>query len=193
MAFEHGMFTLTQDAEQIVSTLREARIEFEIIGGLAVNTHIFQLDPSRMFVTRDVDLLVRRSDLEEIVRVAEAHGYTARKIVGGFMLIRPNQKVAEAVHMIFAGEHSKSTQIFPHPALHPQESELFGVRIPVAPMRDLLLMKLNANRIKDLTHLQVLDESGLITPELVAGLPPVLRQRLEAAREQFALEAPDVE
>jgi hypothetical protein len=41
-------------------------------------------------VTRDVDLLVRRSDLQRIAEAAEPLGYHAKKMMGGYALIRPD-------------------------------------------------------------------------------------------------------
>jgi hypothetical protein len=65
--------------------------------------------------------------------------------------------------------------------------------IPVAPLKDLLQMKLNSLRPKDLIHLEVLDEAGLITPTLERGLPQALQERLKEARQQIAENKPDVE
>lgn len=49
-------------------------------------------------------------------------------------------------------------------------------------------MNLNSFRPKDETHLQVLDECGSITPEVEAGLPGVLRERLVEARSRYDVE-----
>jgi len=95
--------------------------------------------------------------------------------------------------LIFAGEKSKSTQPVPHPDLHPEDKHLFGIAIPVAPLKDLILMKLNSLRPKDLIHIEVLDEAGLITPAVEQGLSPVLQVRLKEARKQIAENKPDVE
>ena len=111
--------------------------------------------------------------------------------MGGFMLIRPGQEVAEAVHLIFVGERSKSTQPLPNPALHPEEKHLpqFGLSIPVARVQDLVQMKLNSFRPKDETHLETLDKCGLITPAIEAELPEALQERLAQARSRYDEEA----
>src|SRR5205823_4210879 len=96
----------------------------------------------------------------------ESVGYRAKKMMGGYMLIRPDQHSAEAVHVLFVGEKSKSTQPFPHPQLDPEEKHLFGIHIPVAPLSDLLRMKLNSLGPKDLIDIETLDEVGLITGAL---------------------------
>lgn len=192
--FETGMYSLMSDVERIVKLLREANVSFELIGGMAVNVHLVAAgERSRTFVTRDVDILVQRNELDAIVQAAEAGDYEAKKIIGGYMLIRPDQKPAEAVHMVFAGEKSKSTQPVPHPQLQPEEKLAFDFAVPVAPLSDLVLMKLNSMRAKDLVHLEILDDAELITPAIERGLPAVLQERLSEARRQFAENKPDVE
>src|SRR5438270_13741562 len=106
LIFEAGMYSLSNDLEQIVTALREAGVRFEVVGGVAVNAHIFSLQRSRSFVTRDIDLLVYRSDLQRVAKAAEPLGYRAKKMMGGYTLIRPEQDVAEAIHLLFVGEKS---------------------------------------------------------------------------------------
>lgn len=187
------MYSLINDLERIVKALRDAGVEFEVVGGVAVNAHILELHRSRSFVPRDIDLLVHRSDLQRIRVAAAARGYQATKTLGEYALIRPEQDLAEAVHLIFVGERSKSTQPLPHPALHPEDKHLFGITVPVAPLADLLQMKLNSLCPKDLIHLETLDEAGLITSTLEGGLPLALQERLREARQQIAENKPDVE
>jgi len=193
LIFESGMYSLVNDLESIVKALQHAGVRFEVVGGVAVNAHILALHRSRSFVTRDIDLLVNRSDLQRIADAAESLGYHERKMMGGYTLIRPEQELAEAIHLIFAGERSKSTQPLPHPALNPEDKHLFGLTIPVAPLTDLLQMKLSSLRPKDIIHLETLDEVGLITPVVERGLSPTLRERLQEARKQIAENKPDVE
>ncbi|MGH7194654.1 MAG: hypothetical protein ACREJM_14140, partial [Candidatus Saccharimonadales bacterium] len=77
--FETAMYHLIDELSQIVKVLTEANVPFAVIGGMAVNAHLVSCrQGSRAFVTRDIDLLVERSDLSNIVHAAEAAGYTAR-------------------------------------------------------------------------------------------------------------------
>lgn len=193
LVFESGMYSLVNDLDGIVKALIEAGVLFEVVGGVAVNAHILAHHRSRSFVTRDIDLLVRRSDLERISKAAETLGYRARKMMGGYMLIRPDQEAGEAIHLLFVGEKSKSTQPYANPELHPVEIQLFGITVPIASLSDLLHMKLNAMRPKDLTHIEILDEVGLITGNLERELPEVLRERLAEARRIIVESKPDVE
>lgn len=164
LLFESAMYNLVDELDQIAKVLTQAEVPFAVIGGMAVNAHLVSSQQaSRAFVTRDIHLLVERSNLPTIVRAAEAAGYTARKIMGGYMLIRPGQQPGEAVHLVFAGEKSRSDNLLPHPAVRAENKQLFGIVVPVAALADLVRMKLNSFRAKDLVHLQTLDSSGLIT------------------------------
>jgi hypothetical protein len=82
--------------------------------------------------------------------------------MGGFILLRPGQQAAEAVHLIFVGEKSRSTHPLAYPPIRPESKEVLGIAIPVAALSDLVQMKLNSFRAKDLVHLEILDASGLI-------------------------------
>lgn len=188
LLFEQGMNSLMDDLERIITVFRKAGIPFEVIGGVAVNAHIPEVERSRAFVRRHVDLLVERHDLQDIVSAAQGAGYTGRKIMGGFMLIRPGQEPAEAVHLLFAGEKTRSSHPLPNPTLDPEERRLpeFGLSVPVATLRDLIQMKLNWGRPNDEAHLQILDKCGLITPAIESDLPELLRERLREARSRFS-------
>ena len=106
---------------------------------------------------------------------------------------RREQDLGEAVHFVFAGQKSKSTQLLPHPALRPESKRLFGVTVPVAPLMDLIQMALSSLHPNDIIHLETLDEVGLITPAIERELLPVLRSRLAEARRQIADSKPDVD
>jgi hypothetical protein len=193
LIFEAGMYSLSNGLEQIVKALRNAGVQFEIVGGVAVNAHIFMSHRGHSFVTRDIGVLIHRHDLERVAETAESLGYRAKKMMGGYALIRPGQSLADSVHLIFVGERSQTTQPLPHPELQPEEKHLLGIDIPVAPLRDLLRMKLNSLRPKDLVHIEILDDVGLITLALERELPDALRARLREAREQIAAGKPDIE
>jgi hypothetical protein len=69
----------------------------------------------------------------------------------------------------------------PEPVPPPRDfRRLRGIRL--IPLADLVRMKLTSFRAKDEAHLKDLDEAGLITPEIEAGLSPVLCERLSRTR-----------
>ena len=50
--------------------------------------------------------------------------------------------------------------------------------VRLVPLADLIRMKLTSFRLRDQMHIKDLEEAGLITPEIEAGLPAALRERL---------------
>ncbi len=72
-----------------------------------------------------------------------------------------------AVHLVFTGEKVRPEYLQAAPELASYRS-IQGLR--VIPLSDLVRMKLTSFRAKDEAHLKDLDEAGLITPEIEAGL-----------------------
>ena len=187
--FEFGMYSLYEDLQNLLLVFKAAGVPFEIIGGVAVNAHLVAASAEdTMFVTRDVDVLIRREDLAVLRAAAVSMGYEPKRRTGGYALLLPNRTLKQAVRLLFVGEKSRSTYPVTTPGLNPVSRQLFGIQLPVAPVVDLLITKLNSLRTKDLVHLEVLDQAGLITPEIEQLLPVVLRERLQSARAQFETE-----
>jgi hypothetical protein len=86
-----------------------------------------------------------------------------------------------AIHLVFAGEKVRPDYSEPVPQLGPCR-QIRGLRL--IPLGDLIRMKLTSFRAKDETHLKDLDEAGVITPEIEAGLPPSLLERLTQVRKR---------
>jgi len=182
LVFEERLFNLVGILYKITDPLAAANIPHEVIGGLAVLIHVEEADPAHSVLTRDVDLLIRRSDLERVIAVAESQGFRFRHAAGLDMLLHGG-KAANAVHLLFTGEKVKPSQVIPNPELSPERKMIQGREVAVVPVADLLRMKLSANRDKDRVHIRSLDAAGLITPEIERGLPVVLQAKLQHVRE----------
>jgi hypothetical protein len=185
LVFEGGMYSLISELERLLGVFRKASIPYEIVGGVAVNAHILEAHRSRSFVTRDIDVLMTQDDLSALVSFAEGAGYQARKIMGGHALILPGQDLKEAVHILFAGKKPRSSYPVPNPAIRPEEKQIYGITLPVAPVEDLVIMKLNSLRDKDKVQLQILDQTSLITDNIYRCLPETLQSRLRQLRTQW--------
>ena len=85
-----------------------------------------------------------------------------------------------AVHLIFVREKVRSDYLVPVPGFAP--AAVFRSRLLVAPVADLVTMKLTSFRLKDRVHIQDLDAAGLITADIEEQLPELLRQRLREVR-----------
>jgi hypothetical protein len=90
-----------------------------------------------------------------------------------------NPGARSAVPAIFVGEKVRPEDLEPVPAGEPMRTK---GGILIAPVADLVRMKLTSFRLKDKVHIQDLDGVGLITPEIEQGLSEPLRQRLAEVR-----------
>lgn len=182
LVFEERLFKLVGILQKIAHPLAAANVPYEVIGGLAVLIHVERADPAHSVLTRDVDIMIRRSDLDRVIAVAEEQGFKFRHVAGVDMLLYGG-KALNAIHLLFAEEKVKPSQAVPNPPLFPERKEVKGEEVYVMPVADLVRMKLSANRDKDRVHIRSLDAAGLITAEIERQLPEPLRGRLQQVRE----------
>lgn len=182
LVFEERLFNLVGILQKIIDPLTAANIPHEVVGGLAVIIHVEEADPTHSMLTRDVDILIGRSDPEQVIAVAESQGFRFRHAAGEDMLLY-GDKAVNAVHLRFCGEKAKPSQMVPNPALSPERKMVKGQQVWVIPVAELVRMKLSANRDKDRVHIRSLDAASLITPDIERGLSPSLQARLQQVRE----------
>ena len=109
-------------------------------------------DQSAVRFTQDVDLLIRRSDLEAAKKALAPAGFVYRHSARIDMFLDgPNAKARDSVHVIFAGEKIRPEYALPAPDVTDAEaSEAFRV----LQLDALVRMKLTSFRDKDRTHLR---------------------------------------
>ena len=184
LMFEERLFDLVGVLHKITDALAAENIPHELIGGLAVLIHVEEVDPAQTALTRDVDLMVRRSDLERIKEAAAKNGFRFRYAAGVDMLLYGSAECAKnGVRLIFSGEKARPNQATPNPPIHPEKKVIHGREVLVVPVADLVRMKLSSYRDKDRVHIRSMDAAGLITREVEKGLPDELRSRLQPIRE----------
>jgi len=167
--------------ERLHSALTNAGVEYRVIGGMAVFFQVSARDADAARLTRDVDIAVDRADLDRIAKAAESFGFRHRHVAGIDMLVNAEApKAKSAVHLVFIREKVRPTDLSPIPDFSAPTKTVEGFLL--APVPDLVRMKLTSFRIKDKAHIIDMDTVGLITPEIEAGLPDVLRERLEQVR-----------
>ena len=181
--FEERLFALVGTLERIAKPLAAEKIPYELIGGGAVMVQVNRVEPSAVRNTKDLDIMVHRSDLDRIKEVAQRSGFTFRHTAGLDMLLPAGETQARnAVHLVFSGERVRSNQVVPNPPLRPEHVSVHGVEVAVIPVFDLVQMKLSNNRDIDRVHVRDLDSVGLVTAEVQRALPPALQVRLEEIR-----------
>ena len=175
------MEQLFEVLRRVTTALREARIEHRVVGGVAVFLHVSERDPLAARVTRDIDLAVERRDLDKIAAAARPFGFEYRHSAGVDMLLdaeRPDAR--SAVHLVLVNEKVRARDFEAIPDFSPPVEAEEGILL--APVRDLVRMKLVSYRLKDRVHIQDLDRAGLISAEIEGDLPSELRARLDEIR-----------
>jgi hypothetical protein len=179
-AYDVHVEQLFDRVRQLHQILKAAGVPYRIVGGLAVFIHVSERNPLRARLTSDVDAAIRREDLPAVVAAADKAGWLHRHVAGVDMLVDAEQpKARSAVHFVFLNEKVRPDYLEAVPE-SPPETTREGVLL--APVADLVHMKLTSYRLKDRVHIQDMDAVGLITPEIEAELPDLLRARLEEVR-----------
>lgn len=157
--------------------LDAAGVPYAVAGGNAVAEWVGRIDEEAVRNTRDVDLLVRRSDLPAARAALEAVGFVYHQVLNVATFIDgPQGKPSGGVHLLFAGERVRHGDAYPLPDL--DESER-AVRFQVASLEALVRMKLIAWRRKDQVHLLDLIGVGLLDASWPARFPRPLGDRLQ--------------
>lgn len=165
-----------QRLHRAAQALEAGGVPYAIVGGNAVAAWVAKVDEGSMRTTRDVDVLIRRDDLERAKAAMDAAGFEYAFTYGVHLFYeRPDGKPSEGVHLLFAGEKVKSTDEVPAPEL--TESER-GAAFQVLGLEALVRMKLVAFRRKDQVHLQDMVRLGLIDAAWPDRFPEPLAARL---------------
>lgn len=167
------------------SALTRAEIPYRVIGGLGVFLQVSAKDPLAARLTRDVDVAIDRKDLKRIAEAVQRHGFRYRHDARGDLLVDATQpKARSAVHFVFVREKVRPDYLEAVPDFSKPTVTEEGILL--ASVADLIRMKLTSLRLKDKVHLMDMDSVGLITSEIGAELPEILRGRLDAVPKEEA-------
>jgi len=163
-------------ARRVAAALNAAGIRHVLVGDNAVAAWVARVDIEAVRNTKDVDLLIRREDLERAVEAAESVGFVHQNVAGvDLFLDGPEGSVRSAVHVVFAGEKVHPDYLLPAPDVTESET---GPEFAVATLEALVRMKLTSFRLKDKVHLLDLLEVGLIDESWCERVPVELGARL---------------
>ena len=157
--------------------LDEGGVDYAIAGGNAVAAWVSQVDEAAVRNTRDVDILIRRSDLARVTKTLEDVGFVYRHAASVDMFLDgPDASVRESIHLIFAGEKVREHEIAPNPDV---TEVVRAENYTILSLDALVRIKLTDYRDKDRTHLRDLIDVGLIDQTWVARFPQELGARLQ--------------
>jgi hypothetical protein len=157
--------------------LEQAGIPYAVAGGNAVAAWVSEVDEAAVRNTQDVDILLRRADLDHAKQALGAAGFIYRHSRGLDMFLDgPDAKARDAVHVVFAGEKVKQDSLTPSPDV--EESKATAT-CRILNLDALVQMKLTSFRRKDQVHLLDMVDVGLIDQSWVERLPLELGSRLQ--------------
>jgi hypothetical protein len=181
---ERAVEKVRQRLLRAAAALEAGGVPYAVIGGNAVMAWVEQVDESAVRFTQDVDIVLRRVDIDRAEQALAAAGFVRRRVAGIEMFLDgPGAKARDAVHVIFAGERVRPDDLSAAPDVTASES---FQAYRVLTLEALVQMKLTSFRRKDQVHLLDMLGVGLIDATWPARYPPAL-----AARLQHLIDTPD--
>lgn len=115
---ERAVANVRERLLRTTAALNQIGIPFAVCGGNVVASWVATIDEGAVRNTRDVDLLVRRSDLASITAALEKSGFVFGTVLD-VALFRdgPEGKPSEAIHLLFAGEKTRPDHLWPAPEI----------------------------------------------------------------------------
>ena len=151
--------------KRTTAILEAAKIPYAVVGGNAVAAWVAKVDVAAIRNTQDVDILLRRADLDAAKVAMEAAGFIYRHVKSIDMFLDgPDAKARDAVHVIFAGEKVRPDALAPSAEINECEvstTEHSG-EFTVVSLEALVRMKLTSFRRKDQVHLLDMIDVGLV-------------------------------
>ncbi len=178
-----GIEIVKDRLRRAVHALDTAGVRYAVIGGNAVAAWVSRVDDSVVRNTRDVDLLLDRTDFGRAAVAMEAAGFVHKSasVLGTagrieMFLDGPQAKARDAVHVIFAGERVTEDSLLPSPGVDEIDAGASDFRL--IDLGALVRMKLISYRDKDRVHLRDMIEIGQIDETWIERVPPELRLRM---------------
>ena len=171
-------------AEKVKERLRRAAraldvagVPYAVAGGNAVAEWVARVDEDAVRNTKDVDLLIRRSDFPAVQAALEGAGFVYDHLWDEDIFVDgPNGRPSAGVRLLFAGEPVKGGDEHVSPDI--AESER-AAEFQVVSLEAIVRMKLIAWRLKDRVHLLDLIGVGQIDATWPARFTPPLGDRLQ--------------
>src|SRR3989440_8064194 len=156
------------------AALNQAGVPYAVVGGNAVASWVATVDEGAVRNTRDIDILVRRSDLATITAALERAGFVRDEVLEVIVFRDGTQgKPSEGVHLLFAGEKTRPDHLLPAPEIQ-TVGDPGNFRVIV--LESLVVMKLMSNRRKDQVHVQDMIGVGLSDASWLTKLQPELAE-----------------
>ncbi|HMN40072.1 MAG TPA: hypothetical protein PKE29_04450 [Phycisphaerales bacterium] len=183
---QHAMAVnrVEQRLRRVTAALDAASVPYAVVGGNAVAAWVSTIDPAAARTTKDVDLLVDRSQVDPVTRTLGGLGFRREDLRDLVVFLDPDEPSRRSgVHLVWAGERIRPSNPVVSPTVDESVRSPEGFRVVTLPA--LVRMKLTSFRPIDQAHLEDMLELGLIDAAVRAALPHELLGRLaqiESAR-----------
>ena len=178
-----GIENVRKRLVKAANALASLDVRYAVVGGNAVAAWVSRVDATAVRNTRDVDILLRREDMDRAKSALEAAGFIHRRVASlgkaaamDVFLDGPDAKVRDAIHILWAGEKPVPDALEATPELGHTET---GDGFDLIPLEDLVRMKLISFRDKDRMHLRDLALVGLVDVTWPLRFSPALAERLQ--------------
>ncbi len=174
---ERAVENVKNRLKRVTGALNAANVPYAVIGGNAVQHWVAQVDESVVRNTRDVDIILNRSDLPKAIHTLECVGFVFRQAAGVSMFLDgPNAKARDAVHVVFAGE--KVREAYSEPVPNIEEFAMMDEARTLT-LDALVRMKLTSFRDKDRVHIRDMISIGMIDETWLSRFSTELQTRLK--------------
>jgi len=160
------------------AALEAAGVPYAVADGNAVAAWVSRVDEAAVRNTQDVDIVLRRADLDRAGEAMEQAGFIYRHAASIDMFLDgEGAKARDAVHVVFANEKVREEYVTTVPDVDESEA---GDKFRVLTLEALVRMKLTSYRRKDQVHLLDFIDVQLIDQTWCQRLPGELAARLQA-------------
>lgn len=174
---ERAVEKIRDRLERVTQALEDAKIDYAVVGGNAVQVWVAQVDETAVRNTRDVDILLRRKDLPQAIDALARAGFTFQEVAGVAMFLDgPDATPRDAVHVVFSGEKVREGYALAAPDVSQYK---YVKKFRAVSLQSLVAMKLTSFRDKDRMHLRDMLEVGLIDASWLPRFPEALQRRLQ--------------
>ena len=163
---------------RVTKVLNDSGIRYAVLGGNAVAEWVGRIDKGAVRFTKDVDILIRRSDLPAVIEVMKNAGFFFQNTPSVDMFLdRPDGNPRDAVHVIYANEKVRDNDLAPAPDV---SESVPANDFSVLSLEALVRTKLTSYRDKDRMHLRDMLDVAAIDASWCQRFPKELADRLQA-------------
>jgi hypothetical protein len=173
----HAVEKVRARLDRAVAALEGAGIPYGVADGNAVAAWVSRVDEAAVRNTQDVDILMRREDLDRAKVALGAAGFVFRHVKSVDMFLDGSAaKARDAIHVVFAREKVSPDYLAASPDV--TEVDKAGP-FHVVDLEPLVRMKLTSYRLKDRVHSLDMINVGLIDASWAARFEGELGARLQ--------------